>query len=237
MKLHNINEDIVISEVTNIFDSLEESGNPDNICTCAQCRIDTACYVLNRIKPYYIVSNRGVVRIARESIGEQQRKVDIITMIHEGIKQINKNRRVFSHGVYTNRLVDTNRPVFNIPTIVGRLLNGINFTPIVEDIKIELWHNGDIVTMIDNNWQNPYQLSSHCEGMFTFWPSPIQAESINVIRDFEFSIKIKTFGFGELNHFFKIPVTSEIRNVSTFSRDRTFKLPDLYLFQSGDDVQ
>ncbi|MDR0644989.1 MAG: late competence development ComFB family protein [Treponema sp.] len=234
MELHNTNEDIVVSEVTNIFDSLEKNGNPENICTCAQCRLDTACYVLNRIKPHYIVSNRGVVRVGQESLERQQQKIDIITIIHEGIKQINKNRRVSSHGFYVDSSLNMNRPVFNIPTIVGRLFNGVNFMP-MEDIKVELRRNEDIVTMIDSNWQNPYQLLSHCEGTFTFWPAPIQAESFDIRRNFEFSVRIKALDFEELNHFFRIPVTSEIRNISAYSRDRTFKLPDLYIFPPGKD--
>ncbi|MDR0785509.1 MAG: late competence development ComFB family protein [Treponema sp.] len=229
MELHNTNEDIVISEVTNIFNSLERKENPENICTCAQCRMDTVCYVLNRIKPHYIVSNRGVVRVEQEGIEEQQKKADIITIIHAGIKQINKNRRVSSHGFYTSGSTNMNKPVFNIPTIIGYLFNGVNFTP-MKDIEIELRRNGDLVTMIDSNWQNPYQILSHGEGMFTFWPAPIQAESIDICRDFEFSVKVKTPGFEELNHLFKISVVSEIRNISAFSRDRRFKLPDLYLF-------
>jgi competence protein ComFB len=232
MKLHNINEDIVLSEVANIFNFIEANGNPEDICICAQCRLDTACYVLNRIEPYYIVSNRGVVRIAQESINRQQKNVDIITIIHEGIKQINKNRRMFSHGLYAGSSVNMNRPVFNIPTIVGRVFNGLNFTP-MEDIEVELRRNGDIVTMIDNNWQNPYQLSSHCAGAFNFWPMPIQAEDIGITRDFEFSVKIKTSNFGELNHAFKIPITSGIQPISAFSKERTFKLPDLYIFPIG----
>ncbi|MDR1466360.1 MAG: late competence development ComFB family protein [Treponema sp.] len=233
MRLHNINEDIVLSEVTNIFNSIEADGNPENICTCAQCRMDTACYVLNRIEPHYIISNRGVVRIGQGSIERQQKKVDIITIIHEGIKQINKNRRTVSHGFHAGSSINMDRPVFNIPTIVGRLFNGINFTPI-EDIEVELRRNGDIVTMIDSNWQNPYQLSSHCEGTFSFWPAPIQAEYININRDFEFLVKTKMSGFGELNHFFKIPVTSEIRDINAFSSERTFKLSDLYIFPLGE---
>ncbi|MDR0410856.1 MAG: late competence development ComFB family protein [Treponema sp.] len=229
MELHNTNEDIVISEVTNIFNSLERKENPENICTCAQCRMDTACYVLNRIKPHYIVSNRGVVRIEQDGIENQQKKADIITIIYEGIKQINKNRRVYSHGLDMDGSSNMDRPVFNIPTIVGCLFNGVNFTP-MEGIKIELHRNEDLVTMIDSNWQNPYQILPQREGMFTFWPAPIQAESIDICRDFEFLVKIKAPGFEELNHLFKIPVVSEVRNISAFSRDRTFKLPDLYLF-------
>ncbi len=236
MELHNTNEDIVISQITDIFNALERGANPNGICTCDQCRMDTACYVLNRIEPRYIVSNRGAVRVEGESIANKQKEVDIVAMIHEGMEQINRNKRLSSsHLVRTSASAVASKPVFNIPTIIGRVFNGTNFAP-MEDINIDLLRNGDMVSMIDNNWQNPFHLVRYSEGTFTFWPAPILAEEEKLHRFFEFSVRIKAEGFEELRHFFKIPVRSELKNITAFSRDRTFKLPDLYLFQPGEET-
>jgi competence protein ComFB len=87
--------------------------------------------------------------------------------------------------------------------------------------------------MKDSNWQNPYNLVPNTEGTFTFWPNPIPAEGVDLHKTFEYSIKIEAPGFETLNHFFKIPVISEIQSASSFSMDRTFKLPDLYMFPPG----
>jgi competence protein ComFB len=125
-----------------------------------------------------------------------------------------------------------NTPVFNIPTIVGRVFDGVTFAP-VAGIKIELRHNGELVIMKDYNWQNPYFLVANTEGTFTFWPDPIPSKTAEIRKSFEYLIKIETPGYEPLNHFFKIPVISELRSAVSYSMGRTFKLPDLYLFPPG----
>ncbi|MDR3341323.1 MAG: late competence development ComFB family protein [Treponema sp.] len=234
MDLHNTNEDSVIAKVNDIFDSIEKKGNPEKICSCSQCRIDTACYVLNRIKPHYVVSSRGVARIGQEAIAHQQVTADIVTLIWEGLKQINHNQRpFFSHNrTIHNNTAETSQPVFTIPTIVGRLFNGLNFAPMA-DVQIELLHKGELIPMLDSNWQNPYHLVPHTTGTFTFWPAPIQAEAANLHQNVRFSIKVEAEGFEKMKHFFEIPVISEVPIPAKVSTEQILKLPDLYLFPLG----
>jgi competence protein ComFB len=234
MDIHNINEDIVISKVNEIFNALEEGKNPEKFCTCNQCRVDTVCYILNRIEPHYLVSNRGVARVDRESHEWQQKEADIVALVYEGIKRVNHNQRPNANHTAAAETVNSAMPVFNIPTIIGRLFNGLNFAPL-SGIQVELRREGEIVPMKNLNWQNPYNLVSNTEGTFTFWPVPIPSEAINIRKIFEYSIKVEAPGFEELNHFFKIPVISEIQTAPSFSMGRTFKLPDLYLFPPGGD--
>ncbi|MDR1901558.1 MAG: late competence development ComFB family protein [Treponema sp.] len=233
MDIHNTKEEIVINKVTEIFDSLEKEENWENFCTCDQCRMDTACYVLNRTAPLYIVSNRGVVRTELEVHERQQTDADIAAMVYEGLRRVNHNQRITSHGGYkTENIQPDNRPVFNIPTIVGRIFSGVNFAPL-SNIKIELRRNGELVAMKNPNWQNPYFVVANTEGTFSFWPKSVRAEVSQSHRIFEYSLYINTPDYAELNHFFKIPVISEIQPAGSFSMDRTFKLPDLYLFPPG----
>ncbi|MDR3138166.1 MAG: late competence development ComFB family protein [Treponema sp.] len=233
LNIHNTVEDLVFAEVEEIFNSIEESGNPDQICTCQQCRIDTACFVLNRTKPRYIISNRGVARTETQPFEQQQKEADIITLVHEGIRQVNHNQRpFFSHKDSSENAVSFEKPVFNIPTIIGRLFNGLNFAPMA-DITIELRHEGKLVEMKDQNWQNPYHLVSNIEGTYTFWSSPIPAEAAGIYRIFEFAIQIEAPDFERVHHVFNIPVLSELKAVGSFSLGRTFKLPDLFMFPPG----
>jgi competence protein ComFB len=236
MEIHNTTEDMVFATVEEIFDSIIKEGNSENFCLCYQCRMDTACYVLNRTKPRYIVSNRGVARLEQENLERQQKDADIVALVYEGLKRINHNQRpnALHQGDAAPALVMT--PVFNIPTIVGRLFSGTNFAP-MSNIKVELHRNGELVSMKDNNWQNPYNLVSNTEGTFTFWPNPIPAEAAEVRRIFEYSIRIEAPDFETLNHFFKIPVISEIQSAAVYSMGRTFKLPDLYMFPPGGDEE
>jgi competence protein ComFB len=232
-EIHNTVEDIVFAQVTEVCDSIEKSKKGE-ICTCRQCRIDTACYVLNRIGPRYISSNRGIARIEQETITRQQEEAEIVSLIHEGIGQVNHNRRPFINHGAKNALSETvsNTPVFNLPTIVGRIFNGLNFEPLSE-ARIELRRNEDLVVMKDASWQNPFDMVSNTEGMFTFWPISIPVESANVHKVFEYSVKLEAPNLEPLTHFFRIPVTSELQTTGTYSMERSFKLPDLYMFPPG----
>jgi competence protein ComFB len=235
MEVHNIVEDLVLAQVDAICDVIEKEPNND-ICTCPQCRMDTACYVLNRFPPRYMVSNRGVARVERDSIEWQQKEADIVTLVYEGIKQVNHNQRpFFSHGPQKDgKVQDVNMPVYNIPTIIGRLFNGLNFSPLA-NLKVELRRNGDLVTMKDANWQNPYRLVANTEGTFTFWPTPIPAEEANIHKSFEYTIRVEAPEFEPLNHHFNVPVISEYQSTRSFSLGRTFTLHDLYMFPPGDE--
>jgi competence protein ComFB len=235
MGIHNITEDIVFSKMEEIFDSISKEGNPDRLCLCYQCRMDTACYVLNRVEPRYIISNRGVARAEQENLERQQKDVDVVSLIYEGLKRVNHNQRPnIIHERNSAASAISNTPVFNIPTIVGRLFNGVNFAPL-SNVKIELYHNGELVPMKDNNWQNPYYIVPNTEGTFTFWPVSIPAQAVDIHKIFEYSVKIETPDFEPLNHFFKIPMISEIQSAASFSLGRIFKLPDLYMFPPGGD--
>jgi competence protein ComFB len=233
MEIHNTVEDLVLVQVEEICDTIEKE-RANEICTCSQCRMDTACYVLNRIAPRYIISNRGVARVEQEAIEHQQKIADIASLVYEGIRRVNHNQRPnFQHSVSNKEVAKNyNTPMFNVPTIVGRLFNGINFAP-VADVTVELRRNGDLVQMKDANWQNPYNLIPNTMGTFTFWPISIPAEKINIHKIFEYSVKVEALGFEILHHFFKVPAVSEFQTIDSFSLGRTFKLPDLYLFPLG----
>ncbi|MDR0473816.1 MAG: late competence development ComFB family protein [Treponema sp.] len=233
MDLHNIIEEIVIQKVDEFFDGLEKKDNVENFCTCNHCRNNTACYVLNRTKPFYTVSNRGVTRalLQQESTEQVQKDADIAILIYEGMKHINHNQRPNdSHSNQTpiDELVSS-KAIFNIPTIMGRLFSGENFAPI-SDVQIELLRDNALVPMKDSNWQNPYNLVINTEGSYTFWPTPLPADSAEEHKVFEYSVRIENPKFDTLYHIFKIPVRSEYREANSFSLGRTFKLPDLFMF-------
>jgi competence protein ComFB len=234
-EIHNTIEDLVFSQVEEICDTIERESK-GQVCTCRQCRVDTACYVLNRMAPHYISSNRGVARVGQETIARQQKEADIATLVYEGIRRVNHNQRPFIvHGTknVSPEEVAAN-PVFNIPTIIGRLFNGVNFEPL-SGITVELRRNGDLVAMKDPTWRNPYSVVPNTEGTFTFWPTSIPAEANGLRKVFEYSVKIEAPEFETLTHFFTIPVISEIQTAGAgaYSMDKTFKIPDLYMFPPG----
>ena len=235
MELHNTMEDKVISRAGQIFDDFEKDGNQDKYCTCNQCRMDIICYALNRLTPHYILSHRGVSRVYNEDLDGQQQAADITALIHEAIKRVNHNQRPnFDHSKESSQIKPaSNVPVYNVPTIMGRVFNGDNFSPLSNAVVELLW-NGEVVPMKNGNWQNPCHLVSNTEGNFSFWPAEDIASGPNKRKIFEYTLRVSAPEFETLDHCFKIPVASEIKTAGSFSLERTFKLPDIYMFPPGE---
>jgi len=237
MDIHNTNEDIVFLAVQKIFDEIQDSGNPENFCLCYQCRIDTICYTLNRIEPRYIVSNRGFTRIESTSIQNQQVEADITSLIYKGIRLVNHNQRPTApHDGTVNSTAKINVPVFDIPTIAGRIFNGISFEPIV-GIDVSLYCGGELVAMRNNNWQNPYTMVSSTPGAFSFWPAPVPADNTDISKEFTYSLRVNSPDYETLVHFFNISSISKFHTPHSYTLNRTFKLPDLYIFPPGEAEQ
>ena len=235
MELHNTVEDKVISRVKQIFKDMDEAENKKSICTCNQCQMDVICYVLNRLPPHYIMSHRGASRVHTENFEHQQQTADIVSLIHEGLNQVSHNQRPnFTHSVESNAEENkSSLPVYNVPAIMGRIFNGENFAPL-SDVKVELLWNGVLVPMKDGNWQNPCCIISKNEGNYSFWPAADIASGADKHKIFEYTLRVSAPDFETMTHFFKIPVASEIQTAGSFTLERTFKLPDLYLFPPGE---
>jgi len=235
MELHNTVEDKVVAKVDRIFADLEKEENKGKFCTCDQCRMDVTCYALNRLTPHYILSNRGASRVQVDDFQYQQQAADIVSLVYEGINRVSHNRRPnFAHANAHNKAASSSElPVYNVPTITGRIFNGDNFAPL-SNVKVELLWNGDLVPMKDGNWQNPYTIVAINEGNFSFWPEADIASGVDKHKIFEYTLRVSAPDFETLTHFFKIPVASEIQTAGSFTLDRMFKLPDLYMFPPGE---
>ena len=240
MEIYNISENIVFNSMQKIFESIQKEGNPQGLCLCDQCRLDTVCYTLNRIEPQYIVSNRGVTHAEQNWVGRQQTEADIATLVYKGLRLVNHNQRdtsLHDDSVSDNDTKGLTEPAFYFPIIVGRLFDGETFDPL-SVLKVELRSNGELVPMRNRNWQNPTTLVDNTPGTFTFWPAPVLANEVDLHHIFEYSIKVESPRHETLTHFFKVPSVSILQSASSFSfLDKTFKLPDLYLFPPGEAEQ
>jgi len=235
MEIHNISEDVVFSSVRKIFDVIKREGNPEGFCLCEQCKIDTVCYTLNRVMPHYLVSNRGIARVEQDWAGKQQAEADVATLIYKGLRVVNHNMR--PNAVHDDTIPEDKvltEPAFYIPTLIGRLFDGETFAPLA-GVTVELRSNNELVPMRNRNWQNPFTLVANTPGVFTFWPAPVIAKGLDIHSIFEYMLKVESPQYETLTHFIKIPVVSSmVTTYSSASMDRTFKLPDLYLFPPGE---
>mgnify|MGYP000923024835 FL=1 len=229
MEIHNLMEDIVRGTVDELFDS-EERSPKLGFCTCSQCRLDVSCYVLNRIPPEYVTSGRGVVHGETDWSGKVQRTADVLTLVREGWTRINLKKRPQYHQgspVASSELPEG--PVFNFPSVMGRLFNGVDFSPL-EDIQVGLYREDELLPMIDPNWQNPCRIVRETEGMYIFWPRPLPAGSAGEEAVFQLRVHAEIPGFEAVSHYFELSLDAEPSAVDQITVRKVYKLPDLYVF-------
>lgn len=225
-------EELVYNEVNNLFDTAKANKTPWLTCSCAQCRLDTICYVLNKIPPRYIKSGRGLAYSQlEESIDKSQLFADINKIGLEGMRQVLAKQR--PHSTSDSNLPDS--PVFNFPTFVGRILDGLTFEP-VKNLEVLLLLNSKKAESINISWENPYKISSHTPGTFTFWVKPLSAKEENIKKVFPFEIKIEQEGYDSINYFFELGITSESIIRTAYSAEHAFMLPDLHIFPLEDEL-
>ena len=228
MNPRNLMEDIVIDKVNEIFDD-EKISRQEGLCRCYQCRMDVACYVLNRITPMYMTSSRGLAHLRTEYQNNLQKAADLVSLVKDGIQQVFETRRPHYDSACEPAPEIAEGPVYNFPTIMGRILNGNTFEPMT-GIKVNLLSRGDPVAMLDKSWQNPYPLIEQTAGTYLFWPYPAAAESPEEPRVFEFEIYIDEKGYDELHHFFEMELTPEEKVNEVLHMEKTYKVEDIYLF-------
>lgn len=231
MEIRNLMEEEVLGVVAELFE-LETRDRRLGFCTCGQCRLDVACYVLNRLKPEYIVSSRGLAYSERDFLEKVQRRADIIALAKEGWARVDHSPRpTADHGAQKPRELPAlpEGPAFNLPTVMGRAFNGLNFEPLAAG-TVSLLVDGELSPMMDANWQNPFVLAKATAGNFILWPRPAPAAEAGLGRRFAFELKAEVPGFEPLSHFFELELSSERAAREDFSLQRVHKAPDLYLF-------
>ncbi|MFQ3621532.1 MAG: late competence development ComFB family protein [Spirochaetales bacterium] len=225
MEIHNLMEDLVLRMVEEVAsEKAKETGK--EYFQSPQCRMDLACFVLNRIPQYYVTSGRGMAHTEKALKENPQLKVDIVTLIHEGLKRIETVRRPYYDSPLDQKA--TSGPAFYLPTIKGKLLNCLNFEPI-QGVSIELLLENELLPMIDKRWQNPFVLDEKLEGTFLFLPAPLPAFKTGEEKTLELEIRVQDPRFEPFHHFFKLRVVAEEENESNPWKNPDYKLPELFL--------
>lgn len=226
MKIHNIMESYIINRTNALYDDFVEMKNSFLTCSCENCRLDTICYVLNRVQPKYVVSGRGMTYANLALNG--QMKADIDAMIIDGIRVVNAAKRPYHDQ---RKLQDTtaNTPAFTFPVFMGAVYDGHSFEPL-SGVSIELSADGKLVPMEDASWENPTLTYKPAKGSFTFKPASIPAEKEGETREFHFTITIRSADYQPLIYSFTIPLTSNKEEAPFIS----LKLQDSYMFSANE---
>jgi competence protein ComFB len=232
MDIRNVMEDSVKAVVEELFE-IEARDKRLGYCTCDQCKLDVACYVLNRVKPEYIVSSRGLAYSEKEGLDKVQRRADVISLVKEGWSKVSHAPRPSSdHASARPAAAEIEGPTYNFPTIMGRAFDGRTFAPL-GDGTVRLVAGGEVAEMLDPNWQNPFVLAGATGGTFIFWPKPLPAATDDAERKFLFEIIVEAAGMESLSSFVELTLVPERSARLDFSLQRVHKVPDLYLFPPG----
>lgn len=84
MKVYNYMEDVVKDTLE---DLLSKKGD---ICKCEKCKFDMMAWVLNRLPPKYIVSDKGRIFTKLQGV-EVQFRADVVRELTKAISHITKN--------------------------------------------------------------------------------------------------------------------------------------------------
>lgn len=229
MGIHNLMEDEVTRLIGEICDEEERTG-AFGYCTTAECRMDAACFVLNRVPQRYVTSGRGIARFENSMSEDPQLSIDLVTLAHEGLRRVSTVRRSFyaaENGGGDAGDVPPG-PAYCFPIIRGRLLHGTTFEK-VAGVSLRLLLGRTPAEMVNRRWQNPYPLVSNNPGNYLFWPRPIPADAPGDRKSFEFELEIEEDQrYEPFHHLFRVETTS-VSEVEATPAYRDFTLQDLFL--------
>jgi competence protein ComFB len=177
MAIRNLMEDIITFVVKEVIQN-EMGAAPSGIY-----EQDIIAYVLNRVPPRYITSERGIIHGKLDSKFKMQQRTDILFLIHEAIRNIKTRRTPTTHGEYVEK---TSKEPF-LPHIMGEVVEETTFS-IVNDIEVTLLFKGKPAAMIDSTWKNPFLVKKATKGFYHFWPAYV-AGKMDERKPISFSLR------------------------------------------------
>lgn len=158
MLVKNIMEDIVNSTVDEILAKEKKAKDFENN------KQDIIAYVLNRIPPKYVTSERGILHAELDFKFLFQQKTDMVMHIYDVLSLIEKRRSEEKH-------LSEDITSYNLyfPHLLGEVLEESSFS-VIGDVKITLLLDGKPAEMMDSSWANPYTTKKSVNGYYHFWP-------------------------------------------------------------------
>ncbi len=235
INIHNIMEEQVINRVNDIYNQVMERQAVWLSCDCENCRLDTSCYVLNRISPKYVVSGRGITHSHSTVLKDSQINADIDKLIIEGMRLVSASKRPYHKDARKNTTAspDVNALLFNFPNFVGNVYDGSTFEPL-SDASILLKMNDKVAEMMDVTWPNPCKTFKVTNGSFSFWVAPQLADRENFTKEFNFTLSVECQGYTPATIAFTVNLTSEKLDRREVDASYSKKINDIFLFR--DDI-
>ena len=166
MSFLNLMEDIVKGVVDEVL------KNDRDVAQIKVNRDDIVAYVLNRIPPQYVTSERGILHGKLQARYEPQQKTDILFCVYEAIDVIRSRRDTAASSAKTRKDDVLQRRVSHI---VGEVLEETTLS-MIPDVEVSLLLKGKPVAMVDDTWKNPYVTNRATRGYYHFWPDYLESE-------------------------------------------------------------
>jgi competence protein ComFB len=165
MPVTNLMKDIVINTLEEVLKNEQVKNINGN------GRDDVIAYVLNRVQPKYVTSERGLLYGVLDAKYHVQQRVDILFLIYEAIHKI-MNRRD-SNAAHKETINPEKSAYF--PHIIGQVIEETSLS-VVPDVEVTLHYRDAPAAMIDSDWDNPYTTIEATRGHFHFWPKFLEPE-------------------------------------------------------------
>lgn len=236
MNVHNIMEEMVTDRVNALYDEVKKLNAVWLTCDCENCRLDTICYVLNRISPRYVVGGRGVTH-NRNMINENnQISIDMDKLCLEGMRLVNTAKRPYhQNGLKrAGAAIEVSTAEFNFPTFMGNVYDGTTFEPL-SGATVKLSLDGELVEMVDSTWQNPCQTYEATKGSYNFWMASHEAVSEGMNKKFNFTVEVSCPGYATVTYSFTVPLTSEKTESVELNSTYSVKIQDIFLFKEEEE--
>lgn len=235
MNIHNVMEEVVAEHVNNLYDEVKKQNAIWLTCDCENCRLDTICYVLNRIAPRYVVGSRGVTHNSTMMNENMQIEIDIEKLCVEGMHLVNTAKRPYhKNGLKrAGAVIEISNAEFNFPTFIGNIFDGTTFEPLA-GATVKLTMDGETVEMIDSTWQNPCETYVATKGSYSFWMAPHEAVSEGMNKKFKFKVEVTCPGYDPAQYAFTVPLTSEKIETVELNSTYSVKIQDIFLFKDNE---
>ncbi|MBN8216542.1 MAG: late competence development ComFB family protein [Spirochaetes bacterium] len=126
---------------------------------------DIACFMLNRIGPRYVTSERGLNYFQAET--RFVLPADLLALLFEALESLQRGSQAAATGEHTGGW-------YCFPIFFGRVLDGDGLIPL-DGAKVECLVDGKHLSSTMRPFDNPYTTHHATQGVFSFWPDPVVA--------------------------------------------------------------
>ena len=177
MKLKNYQEDIVLRAIEIALEDQPDMWADTDFVN------DVAAFVLNRVPPRYVMSERGFLRLALEHNDDaaadesMANVIGMMMLVNRGVELV-RSRRSGTNGNVQRDLTspqadsDELTLVHNYPQLIGRVVDARTGDP-VYGATVALYMNGKLAPPENGGWYNPYVTREKTQGHFSFWPRAV----------------------------------------------------------------